>query len=125
MLRLSITTTLAAALTLLAGLGGASLAADDRAARPVDPQMPRATIAGGAGASTGGAIQLRGTIGQAVVGPAASAGAYAHTAGFWAPSLVAQPCLGADALFCGSFERGDLDDWSAVVGPLTRAQGEG
>lgn len=66
--------------------------------------VPRRVIAGGGGASTGGAFAIRGTIGQVDADPLhpTAGGPYAIRAGFWPGVAPAPPVV--DALFANGFE---------------------
>jgi len=72
------------ALTLLAAVAGLCLHADaSRGQSSGGPyQIPSQTIADGGGRSTGGRVQLEGTIGQNAVGDPATGGLYELIPGF-------------------------------------------
>jgi len=62
--------------------------------------MERHVVAGGGGASTGGAYALSGTIGQPEAHAVASGGGFQLSGGFWRAKAAAP----ADAVFANGFE---------------------
>lgn len=92
------------AMALVAPAFAQSRNADAQASGTPTLAIPRHVIAGGGGASSGGAFAIRGTIGQADADPLqpSNGGVFAVTGGFWPGAPT--PEAAVDALFASGFE---------------------
>lgn len=89
------------AFALAAIAGGAAIG---KAPAGMDVRVDWYSINAGAGrASTGGEYQLRGSIGQSVVG-ASWGGKYTLNAGFWQVQDTSSCASAPDSIFCSGFE---------------------